>query len=182
MERIAPPDEIVTFWREAGSDRWFSADEGFDQICRDRFLPTYEAAARGDLYSWLDTPESSLALVLLLDQFSRNMFRGSPRIYETDPAALAVAEQAIAQGFDSLVDPLFRQFFYLPFTHSEDPLHQARSVSLYEALGDPESLQWARHHHDIVARFGRFPHRNALLGRRTTPEEEAFLATSDFRG
>jgi uncharacterized protein (DUF924 family) len=96
VERIAPPDEIVAFWREAGSDRWFSADEGFDQICRDRFLPTYEAAARGDLDSWQASPESALALVLLLDQFSRNMFRGSRRIYGTDATALVAAEQAIA--------------------------------------------------------------------------------------
>ncbi|MET0430588.1 MAG: DUF924 family protein [Microvirga sp.] len=182
MEQITTPDEIISFWRAAGPDRWFAADEGFDRTCRNRFLPSHEAAARGDLDGWQDTPEGALALVLLLDQFSRNMFRGSPRIYETDPAALAVAERAVARGFDTRVDPLFRQFFYLPFMHSEDLSHQVRSISLYEALADPDSLQWARHHHGIVARFGRFPHRNVLLGRRTTPEEEAFLAESPFRG
>jgi uncharacterized protein (DUF924 family) len=182
VERIAAPDEIIAFWLEAGPDRWFSADEAMDRTCRDRFLPTFEAAARGDLDDWQGTADGALALVLLLDQFSRNLFRGSRQTYATDPAALAAAERAIDQGFDCRFGPPLRQFFYLPFMHAEDLAHQARAVRLYEALGDPDALQWARHHHDIVARFGRFPHRNALLGRLGTPEEDAFLVESDFRG
>jgi uncharacterized protein (DUF924 family) len=182
MERLATPDDVISFWRDAGPDRWFSKDEAFDQACRDRFMPTYEAAARGDLNEWELTPEGSLAVILLLDQFPRNMFRGRRETYRTDPVALMAADRAIERGFDTKVEPEFRRFFYLPFMHSESLRHQERSVSLNEALGDAESIKWARHHHDIVARFGRFPHRNAILGRETTPEEEAFLKEDAFRG
>ncbi len=181
MQRLATPDEVISFWREAGPEKWFSKDEAFDQACRDRFLPTYEAAARGDLNEWELTPEGALAVILLLDQFPRNMFRGQRETYKTDPVALMVADRAIERGFDHKVEPEFRRFFYLPFMHSESLRHQERSVALNEALGE-DSIKWARHHHDIIARFGRFPHRNAILGRETTPEEEAFLKESDFRG
>ena len=166
MQRLATPDEVVSFWREAGPEKWFSKDEAFDQICRDRFLPTYEAAARGDLNEWELNPEGALAVILLLDQFPRNMFRG---------------KRAIERGFDTQLEPDFRRFFYLPFMHSESLADQERSVTLNEALGE-DSSKWARHHHEIVARFGRFPHRNVILGRETTPEEEAFLRESEFRG
>lgn len=182
MQRLATPDEVVSFWREAGPDKWFSKDEAFDKTCRDRFLSTYEAAARGDLNEWELTPEGALAVVLLLDQFPRNMFRGRRETYRTDPVALMAADRAIERGFDHKVEPLFRRFFYLPFMHSESLADQERSVALNEALGEEDSIKWARHHHDIIARFGRFPHRNAILGRETTPEEEAFLKESDFRG
>jgi uncharacterized protein (DUF924 family) len=181
MQRLATPDEVLDFWREAGPEKWFSKDETFDQACRDRFMPTYEAAARGDLNEWELTPEGALAVILLLDQFPRNMFRGQRETYKTDPVALMVADRAIERGFDHNVEPEFRRFFYLPFMHSESLRHQERSVALNEALGE-DSIKWARHHHDIVARFGRFPHRNAILGRETTPEEEAFLKENDFRG
>ncbi|MET0528687.1 MAG: DUF924 family protein [Microvirga sp.] len=181
MERLATADEVLAFWREAGPEKWFSKDETFDQTCRDRFLPTYEAAARGDLNEWELTPEGALAVILLLDQFPRNMFRGQRETYKTDPVALMVADRAIERGFDHKVEPEFRRFFYLPFMHSESLRHQERSVTLNEALGE-DSIKWARHHHDIIARFGRFPHRNAILGRETTPEEEAFLKEDDFRG
>ncbi|HZH08865.1 MAG TPA: DUF924 family protein [Microvirga sp.] len=182
MQGLAAPDEVLAFWREAGPDKWFSKDEAFDQACRDRFLLTYEAAARGDLNEWELTPEGALAVVLLLDQFPRNMFRGQRETYRTDPAALMAADRAIERGFDHKVEPEFRRFFYLPFMHSESLRHQERSVALNEALGEEDSIKWARHHHDIIARFGRFPHRNAILGRETTPEEEAFLKESDFKG
>jgi len=181
MQRLATPDEVLGFWREAGPERWFSKDETFDQVCRDRFLPTYEAAARGDLNEWELTPDGALAVILLLDQFPRNMFRGQRETYKTDPVALMVADRAIERGFDGQVEPAFRRFFYLPFMHSESLADQERSVTLNEALGE-DSIKWARHHHDIIVRFGRFPHRNAVLGRETTPEEEAFLKESDFRG
>ncbi len=181
MERLATADEVLAFWREAGPEKWFSKDEAFDQIIQDRFLPTYEAAARGDLNEWELTPEGALAVIILLDQFPRNMFRGQRETYKTDPVALMVADRAIERGFDHKVEPEFRRFFYLPFMHSESLRHQERSVTLNEALNE-DSAKWARHHHDIVARFGRFPHRNAILGRETTPEEEAFLQENEFRG
>jgi uncharacterized protein (DUF924 family) len=182
MQRLATPDEVISFWREAGPEKWFSKDEAFDQTCRDRFMPTYEAAARGDLNEWEITPDGALAVILLLDQFPRNMFRGQRETYKTDPVALMAADRAIERGFDHKVEPLFRRFFYLPFMHSESLADQERSVALNEALGEEDSVKYAHHHHDIVARFGRFPHRNAILGRETTPEEEAFLRESDFRG
>ncbi len=182
MQRPAIPDEILAFWREAGPSKWFAKDEAFDQACRDRFMPTYEAAARGDLNEWELTPEGALAVILLLDQFPRNMFRGQRETYKTDPVAVMVADRAIERGFDHKVEPEFRRFFYLPFMHSESLRHQERSVALNEALGAEDSIKWARHHHDIIARFGRFPHRNVILGRETTPEEEAFLQEDDFRG
>lgn len=182
MERLSTPAEVVGFWREAGPDRWFEPDQGFDAACRERFLPTHEAAARGDLNEWELSPEGALAVVLLLDQFPRNMFRATRRAFRTDRGALDAADRAIAKGFDEEVDPALRRFFFLPFSHSEERADQDRAVRLNEAAGDDEGLQWARHHRDIVARFGRFPHRNAVLGRDSTPEEEAFLAESDFRG
>jgi uncharacterized protein (DUF924 family) len=182
MQRLATSDEVISFWREAGPEKWFAKDEAFDQACRDRFLPTYEAAARRDLNEWELTPDGALAVILLLDQFPRNMFRGQRETYKTDPVALMAADRAIERGFDHKVEPLFRRFFYLPFMHSESLADQERSVTLNEALGEEDSVKYAHHHHDIVARFGRFPHRNAILGRETTSEEEAFLKESDFRG
>jgi len=179
---LVSPAEVVAFWRQAGPDRWFGKDDAFDQACRDRFMATYDAAARGDLNEWELTPEGALAVVLLLDQFPRNMFRGTRRVYSTDQTALLAADRAVERGRDREVEPELRRFFYLPFMHSEALHHQDRSVTLNEGLGDPEVLKWARHHRDIVARFGRFPHRNEVLGRESTPEEAAFLAGSEFRG
>ena len=176
MERPVTSAEIMDIWRQAGPERWFSQDAGFDALCRERFLLTYEAAARGDLNEWEIEPEGALAVVLLLDQFPRNMFRGARRAYATDPAALFAADRAIERGYDKAVAPELRRFFYLPFLHSEDLGDQDRSVALNEALGEADSIKWAQHHREIVARFGRFPHRNAILGRESTPEEAAFLA------
>ncbi|HZH51764.1 MAG TPA: DUF924 family protein [Microvirga sp.] len=182
MDQLVSPDTVIQFWREAGPEKWFAKDDAFDQAIRNRFLATYRAAARGDLNEWELTPEGALAVVILLDQFPRNMFRGTRDVYKTDPVAVMVADRAIERGFDRKVAPELRRFFYLPFMHSESLRHQERSVALNEALGEEDSIKWARHHHDIVARFGRFPHRNSILGRETTPEEEAFLKESDFRG
>ena len=183
MQDLATPQQVVAFWREAGPERWFDKDEGFDALCRERFLATYEAAARGDLNDWELVPEGALAVVLLLDQFPRNMFRGTRRAYQTDATALDAADRAIERGFDAQVDPDLRLFFYLPFDHSEEAADQERSITLHDAAGDAEGLRWARHHHDIIARFGRFPHRNAILGRESTPEEQAYLAEEGaFKG
>ena len=183
MDRLATIDEVLDFWVAAGPERWFAKDEAFDEACRRRFLLTHEAAARGDLNEWELTPRGALALCLLLDQFPRNMFRGARRVYRTDAAAVMVADRAIERGHDKRVEPALRRFFHLPFMHSEELAEQERSVALNEALGEEDSIKWARHHRDIIARFGRFPHRNAILGRESTPEEKAFLAQEDaFKG
>ena len=182
MTVLVPPAEIVSFWHEAGYDKWFGPDEAFDQTIRSRFLPAYEAAANGELAAWDESREGALALVILLDQFPRNMFRGDARAYATDAPARAVADRALARGFDQATEPALRQFFYLPFMHSEALADQNRSVRLYEALGEAEQLRYAREHRDIVQKFGRFPHRNGVLGRAMTAAEQAFLDAGGFAG
>jgi uncharacterized protein (DUF924 family) len=185
MQTHAPPASdaaaVIAFWREAGPDRWFAKDEAFDQRFRAQCLALHEEAARGDLDSWLADPSGALALVLLLDQFPRNCFRGTPRMFATDAAARAVASAAIEAGHDRAIDPDLRVFLYLPFEHSEDPADQERAVALIAPLG-PELLSYAEAHRDIIRRFGRFPHRNAILGRETTPEEQRFLDEGGFAG
>jgi uncharacterized protein (DUF924 family) len=179
---VPTPADVLAFWTQAGPDRWFKKDDAFDSTIRERFLSTYEAAARGRLSDWEATPANALALTIVLDQFPRNMFRGSPRIYAADHEARAVAEGALARGFDARVEPSLRTFFYLPFMHSEALADQERCVALYRAIGDVDSLRYAEDHADIIRRFGRFPHRNEILGRATTPEEQAFLDAGGFAG
>jgi uncharacterized protein (DUF924 family) len=176
------PGEVVAFWRDAGPDQWFKKDDAFDAEITRRFLPSYEAAAAGGLAHWEESPEGALALMILLDQFPRNMFRGSARVYAADDTVRAMAERAIGRGFDQQVPKGLRRFFYLPFMHSEDPADQEKCVALARGYGDKQLLQYAEHHADIIRRFGRFPHRNALLGRATTPEEQAFLDSGGFAG
>lgn len=173
--------DVVSFWRDAGPRRWFRRDDAFDAEFRHRFLAAHEAAADGRLQQWAGTPEGALALVLLLDQFPRNAFRGTPRVYATDAQARAAADAAVRAGFDDAVPAELQQFFYLPFMHSEDLRDLERCVALNAEVGG-ESLRWARHHRDVVARFGRFPHRNGVLGRASTPDEERFLAEGGFSG
>ena len=175
------PRAVVRFWSEAGPGRWFRRDDSFDALFRQRFLAAHEAAAAGTLSGWSTAPEGALALVLLLDQFPRNAFRGSPRVYATDVQARAAADAAIAAGHDLRVEPTLRPFFYLPFMHSEDPRDLERCVALNQELGG-EQLRYAQHHRDIVARFGRFPHRNGVLGRTSSGEEERFLSEGGFPG
>lgn len=182
MQTDVTAKTIVAFWREAGPDKWFSKSDAFDTECRDRFLATHEAATRGDLAAWEASAEGALALLILLDQLPRNMFRGTPRMFATDPLARAVADRAIARGFDDAAGMPMRTFFYLPFEHSEKLADQERSMALYAALGDADGLKWAKDHYDIIARFGRFPHRNAVLARATTAEEQAFLNAGGFSG
>ena len=175
------PAAVIAFWREAGPDRWFNKDTAFDDEIRRRFLALHEAAAAGKLTEWETSSEGALALLILLDQFPRNMFRGQARAFATDPLALAVASRAILNGFDGTF-PDMRSFFYLPFEHSEDLKDQERALTLYKASGDADGLRWAEIHADIIRRFGRFPHRNAILGRVSTPEEQKFLDDGGFAG
>lgn len=173
---------VLDFWRSAGPDKWFKKDDAFDAAIRARFLATYEAAAAGHLAKWENSPEGALALLIVLDQFPRNMFRGSARAFAADPLARQVADRAIAQGFYRQVPAAERGFFYLPFEHSESLSDQERCCALYSAAGDAEGLKWAEIHADIIRKFGRFPHRNAVLGRTTTQEEQAFLDAGGFSG
>jgi uncharacterized protein (DUF924 family) len=176
------PEEIVAFWLEAGYDKWFTRNDAFDAQVRSRFLRAYELARENRLSAWEETPLGALALVIVLDQFPRNMFRGTPLAFAADPQARAVADRAIARGFDSQVDRKLQGFFYLPFEHSENLADQERCIALYRAMGDADGLKWAEIHADIIRRFGRFPHRNPVLGRDMTPEEAAFLAEGGFAG
>ncbi|OZI53533.1 DUF924 family protein [Bordetella genomosp. 5] len=175
------PEEVVRFWRAAGPARWFARDEAFDRDFRARFLGAHFAAARGELAAWEGTVDGVLALLILLDQFPRNAFRGTGHMFATDGLALAIARRAIQAGNDRKVDIEMRHFIYLPFEHAEDLAAQTESVSLMSDL-DAETLRWAIIHRDIIVRFGRFPHRNASLGRDSTIEEQRFLAEGGFAG
>lgn len=176
------PADILRFWRDAGPDRWFNRNDAFDAELKSRFLPLWEKAAAGHLSSWEETPDGTLALVIVLDQFPRNMFRNDPRTYASDPLARDVARRAIDRGADAEIDPALRSFLYLPFEHSEDAGDQATCVALFKALGDAESLKWAEHHAEIIERFGRFPHRNHILNRNSTADEQSFLDSGGFSG
>lgn len=182
MPTTATIDEVVAFWRAAGPSKWFAKDDAFDAEIRARFLRTHEAAADGELAAWEETPEGVYALMILLDQFPRNMFRNSPRAFASDAQALAIAERAIAKGFDKAFQPPESRFIYMPFMHAEDLAHQERCIALCEASDDPDGVTFAVIHRDIIRDFGRFPHRNAVLRRQTTPHEQDFLDEGGFRG
>lgn len=180
-------NEILEFWfgkpDEAGYGQsrkvWFTKNPKFDQEVRSRFLNDYQQAAAGQLDNWKSSPLSCLALIILFDQFPRNMFRGQPQAFATDPQALTAAKHAIAQGFDKELLPLQRFFVYMPFEHSEKLADQQQSIELFLRLKDyPEcasGVDYAHRHFKVIERFGRFPHRNEILGRETTPEEAEFL-------
>ncbi|KQP22763.1 DUF924 family protein [Pseudorhodoferax sp. Leaf267] len=173
--------QVVAFWREAGPAAWFRKDAAFDQRLRERFHDLHFAAAARQCDAWIDEPESALALMLLLDQYPRNSFRGTAHMYATDPLARMFARQALDAGLDQQVDKELRLFFYLPLSHSESMADQKRALALNRALGEPYT-EHAQNHLDIVARFGRFPHRNPMLGRETTAAEEEFLHAGGFAG
>jgi uncharacterized protein (DUF924 family) len=183
---MVTPQDVIGFWREAGPAKWFARNAAFDEAIRLRFGPVHHAAARGEHDAWTQSPEGALALLLLLDQFPRNLYRGSAHAFATDPKARTIARAAIEAGFDRQVEPQLRPFFYLPFEHSEDLADQEFGCDLcrrhLEETGDAETLKWAELHKDIIARFGRFPHRNACFGRETTAEEQAFLDDGGFAG
>ena len=184
MSRV---DEILDFWfgqpdqSDYGKQRffWFNKKPEFDQELRLRFLTDYQQAAAGQLDHWKESPKSCLALILLLDQFPRNMFRGTAQAFATDPQAVEVAQYAVANGFDQELLTVQRWFVYLPFEHSENLGEQRQCVELFATLSDdPDSastLDYAVRHRAVIERFGRFPHRNKILGRATTPEEAEFL-------
>ena len=180
-EDLATPQTVLAFWRAAGPDKWFEKDPGFDAEIRRRFHATYEAAAAGKL-AWDGDAQGVLALVIVLDQFPRNMFRANARAFATDPLAREVASRAIARGFDQRVPTAERMFFYLPFEHSENLADQERSLALSRQAGGGKTDKYAEIHADIIRRFGRFPHRNAVLGRATTPQEQGFLDAGGFAG
>lgn len=173
-------DDILNFWYEPGEPRirqdWFQRSDTFDQEIRDRFFGEYERAVAGDHDALAATPRGALALIIMLDQFPRNLFRDDARAYATDAKAMSLAATAVGQGHDAELNWMERLFLYMPYQHAEDLVLQERSVALFTSLANADSLQSAIKHHDIVKRFGRFPHRNQVLGRPSTPDEVAFLA------
>jgi uncharacterized protein (DUF924 family) len=169
-------NEVLQFWfAESGPKRWFNKDPAFDETVRRRFLTLHEALASCDNDLLLADARTALAAVIVLDQMSRNMFRDTPRAFDADPRALWLAEEAITRGFDAGLTKDERMFLYLPFEHAEDPQAQARCVALMATLNDPELTKWAEAHQRIIDRFGRFPHRNRILGRASNPDETEFL-------
>jgi len=175
-------DAILRFWfGEPGSeaygthrDEWFSKNSQFDAMIKKRFTQLVEVAGTGQLDMMADCPEGALALVVVLDQFPRNMYRDDARAFAQDAHARRIADKAIEQGFDQHLMPVMRKFLYLPFEHSENLDDQKRAVDLFAKLGE-DDLEWAEKHRRIIEKFGRFPHRNAVLGRISTPEEHKFL-------
>ncbi len=167
---------FLAYWfGEVTPEQWWKRDDAVDEGLRTRFADLHERLAGGVPEGWLKTPRGTLAAVMVLDQLPRNLFRDSPRAFATDPKALALAKQAVARGLDASLSKDERIFLYVPFQHSENAADQAQSVALFERLGDANALDFARKHEEIIDRFGRFPHRNKVLGRKTTPEEAEFL-------
>ncbi|WP_434621212.1 DUF924 family protein [Tabrizicola sp. M-4] len=175
---MSDPIELLDFWLdEVGPDGWYAGGEVLDATCRDRFVDIWTAARDGGLEHWVEGTVGSLAFLILTDQLPRNMFRGRAESFATDPLALAAARRAVAEGWDMDAPEPERQFFYMPFEHSEDPADQATAVRLMEERlsSDPEMALHARAHQAVIARFGRFPGRNEALGRFSTPEEQDWL-------
>ncbi len=181
MPLSADAARVVSFWRDAGPAMWFVKDPAFDAAFRDGFLDPHMRAARRELDGWADTAEGALALMILLDQFPRNAFRGTGHMYATDPLARTFARGIVDAGLDRQIEPALRLFLYLPFAHSEDLADQERSVALVAGL-EPPNPDHAKRHRDIVRRFGRFPHRNPMLGRVTTQEERSYLDGGGYKG
>lgn len=181
------PEKILDFWfgppgsaeRDRSRDIWFASDQGYDAALRDSFLADQQRAAAGEYDSWTATAEGSVALLLLLDQLPRNLYRGTPQAFATDARAREIAGITVPRGFDRDLPPVWRWFVYLPFEHSENMADQERSLALFAALPatpeHDEAKSYAKRHYDVIRRFGRFPHRNAILGRPSTPEEDEFL-------
>jgi uncharacterized protein (DUF924 family) len=182
----AHPNDVIGFWRQAGPAKWFKKVTAFDEAIRLKFEPVHHRAARGEYDAWADSPDGALALLILLDQFPRNLYRGSAHAFATDPLARSVARRAVESGWDRVIPPELRIFFYMPFMHSEDPADQDLAVALFEAhdaeTGDLSDLKYAAEHREIIRKFGRFPHRNSMLGRPMSAEERVFLDGGGFAG
>jgi len=176
-------NDVLEFWAGIGKRGWWTKSDEIDAQIHERFGELHTQACEGKLDYWAETPDGALALIIVLDQFSRNMFRGSPKSFEQDEKALSVAKSAIASGIDKQANKELRLFFYLPYEHSEKLTDQEESVNLLNSFNDsPEFMKAVIEHHDIIKQFGRFPHRNAVLGRETTPEEQAYLDGGGFKG
>ncbi len=182
MNTLLAPAQIVAFWIEAGPQKWFAKDAAFDvaftELCRE----THYAAARRELDAWAETPEGALALIILLDQLPRNAFRDTAHMFATDSLALMFTKAAIARGHDRQVADDLRPFILMPLMHSESLADQDELLSLLDEAETPDTFKFAVIHRDIIARFGRYPHRNACLGRETTADEALFLASGGFAG
>ncbi len=176
------PQDVVQFWLEAGEDRWFTKDAAFDGALSVRFGKALSEARLGAYDAWGKTPSGALGLVILLDQFPRNIHRGSPLAFAADARALRLARQWVGQGFHQKLRPPEARWLIMPFEHAEDLDAQRRGVALFDTMGLHEMVYWAKVHLDIIERFGRFPHRNAVLGRHSTSEEIAFLKAGGFSG
>lgn len=174
--------EVLKFWQDAGPSKWWRKDLAFDEEIRQSFGDAHTMAAKGDLDHWRGDPDNCLALVILLDQFSRNLYRGDARTFAQDEYGLEIAKSAVANKFDIAGNEGISGFFYLPYMHSENLADQGACVELMQSRGDENSLKAAIEHRNIIERFGRFPHRNSVLGRKTTPQEQAFLDGGGFAG
>jgi len=180
----AEPEDILSFWLdEVGPEGWYAQNDDLDEKIRSRFMETWTAASAGKLDKWMLRPDQALALLILLDQFPRNMFRGADTAFSTDKKALATAKKAICDGHDLKVDEPQRQFFYLPLMHSECLTDQERCVRLFMTRmpqKGAENLPFAKEHRDVIRKFGRFPYRNEALGRHTTPTEQVYLQENGY--
>ncbi len=169
-------EEVLAFWfKQSSREQWWTRDPQFDAVIRSGFGALHGRAVLGELHDWRDTPEGRLAEIVVLDQFSRNLYRDDPRAFSADGMALALAQEAVRIGADQAVPLIRRSFFYMPYQHSESPRIHGDAVALFESLADPEASDYERRHKAIIDRFGRYPHRNQSLGRASTAEEIAFL-------
>ena len=182
MAETLSPRDVLDFWFAAGEEKWFVKDDTFDRDITERFQDAHEAAKENAYDGWTESTEGCLALTILLDQFPRNMYRNSAKAFAADPKALSLAKDVVARGVDAEVPADARMWLYMPFEHSEDMADQERAVELFERLGDEEKLKYAQLHADIIKKFGRFPHRNTVLGRESTAEEIEFLENGGFSG
>jgi uncharacterized protein (DUF924 family) len=182
MSAVIGPQDVIGFWKEAGPDKWYARNEAFDREIAARFGRLHASVAAGAHADWAATPDGALALIILLDQFSRNLHRDAPEAFAQDELGRKIAADAVDAGFPEKVEPVFRQFFCTPFMHSESLADQAHCVSLSHRLGTADTLKFALIHERIIRRFGRFPHRNGVLGRHTTPAERQFLEGGGFSG
>ncbi|MEO0436487.1 MAG: DUF924 family protein [Pseudomonadota bacterium] len=181
MSDLCNSDELLIFWfEEAGQNRWFKRDKNFDELCRKRFLTSLEAASRGECWRWRVTPAGRCAEIILLDQFSRNLYRNTAASFANDGVALTLAQEVVAGGHDHELSADERYFSYMPYMHSESLSIQQESLRLFEKLGQPEALRYAHAHFRLIERFGRYPHRNSVLGRTSTEAEQDYL--KDHKG